>query len=461
MKNNNISSQLESSFRDPSGFLFRDDGKLYRQVNNIYSNDYDLLYNSGLYKELVDKKLLIPHKEVEMKTREDDCYKVIIPEYIQFISYPYEWSFGQLKDAALLTLEIQKIAIKFGMSLKDATSYNIQFHNGAPVFIDTLSFEKYNEGEPWCAYKQFCQHFLSPLSLMSYSDVRLNQLLKNNIDGIPLDLTSRLLPWKSKLNISILSHIHLHAKAQKKYESKATKGKSRKLSKFSLLAIIDSLEQVILKLKWRPAGSEWGDYYNDTNYSDESFQKKMQVISELLDRTETNFLWDIGANNGIISRIASQKGINTVCFDIDPDAIEYNYLKVKKDKEKKVLPLILDLTNPSPNIGWHNNERESIFNRTLPDTVFAMAIIHHIAISNNIPLYKIAYFFAQITKNLIIEFVPKEDSQVQRLLSTREDVFPNYTSAEFEKEFQVYFNLLQSAPIENTARTMYLFNRKD
>ncbi len=212
---------IAGSFRDPSGFLFYQENVLYRQVNTAYRENYDLLIESGLYQALIDSKLLVSHIEEKTDATYADCvYKILKPEIVPFISYPYEWCFSQLKDAALTTLKIQKIALDFGMSLKDSSVYNIQFLKGRPIFIDTLSFEKYQEGSPWVAYKQFCQHFLAPLALMSFSDVRLNQLLKVFIDGVPLDLASSLLPAKTKLNFSLLSHIHLHAKSQKKYESK-------------------------------------------------------------------------------------------------------------------------------------------------------------------------------------------------------------------------------------------------
>lgn len=219
MKN---SQRLTASFRDPSGFIFRHNGALYRQINTTYRENYQTLMKSGLYDDLTRAQLLIPHEEVAVEPAEPSiAYKVIRPEPLQFISYPYERCFSQLKDTALTTLAIQKRALKHGMSLKDCSAYNIQFHRGRPVFIDTLSFEIYREGEPWVAYRQFCQHFLSPLALIAHRDVRLNQLLRVYIDGIPLDLTSRLLPARTKLNFAILSHIHLHAASQKHYANKA------------------------------------------------------------------------------------------------------------------------------------------------------------------------------------------------------------------------------------------------
>ena len=207
-----------ASFRDPSGFLFTRDGVLYRQVNQVYAEDYRKLMDSGLYAKLVKAGLLIPHTEVDIEPANKKlAFKVLCPEYVPFISYPYEWSFGQLKDAALATLSIQKRALKAGMVLKDASAYNIQFQRGKPTLIDTLSFEIYQEGEPWVAYRQFCQHFLAPLALMAYQDVRLSQLLRVYIDGIPLDLASELLPARTRWNLGLATHIHLHARAQKRY----------------------------------------------------------------------------------------------------------------------------------------------------------------------------------------------------------------------------------------------------
>ncbi len=210
MVQNNI---LRSSFRDPCGFLFYEGSRLLRQVNACCQKDYDHLMSSGLYNALVEKRLLIPHKEIAGHNGlTASAYKVIEPEKVGVITYAYEWCFSQLKDAAVATLEIQKTALQHGMTLKDASAYNIQFHQGRPVFIDTLSFEIYQEGKPWEAYKQFCQHFLAPLALMSYTDIRLNQLLKLYLDGVPLDLASRLLPFKTRLSFSTLMHLHLHAK---------------------------------------------------------------------------------------------------------------------------------------------------------------------------------------------------------------------------------------------------------
>lgn len=426
----------------------------------IYKDNYDLLMNSGLYDDLVGEGYLVRHMEVDNKEFTDDkVYKIIKPERIPFISYPYEWCFSQLKDAAITTIKIQKKALQYGMTLKDSSAYNIQFLKGKPILIDSLSFEKYIEGQPWVAYRQFCQHFLAPLALMSYTDIRLNQLLKVNIDGIPLDLSSKLLPIKSKLNLSIILNIYLHAKQQKEYSDKRNT-KDHKLSKKALLAIIDNLLSSIKKLKWANNQTEWGDYYlNNNNYNDESFNCKKQLVNKYIDKTDSKTIWDVGANTGVFSRLASDKGINTVSFDIDPLAVEKNYLTTKEKNEINILPLVLDLTNPSSSIGWNNTERLSIKERDKADTILSLALIHHLAISNNLPFGMIASFFADLCDYLIIEFVPKEDSQVMKLLSTRVDIFDQYNQGSFECEFRKYFDILKQDKIIGSNRILYLMKK--
>jgi len=455
-------NRIESSFRDPSGFLFKHKGILYRQVNKAYQENYDLLISSGLYEILTKKKLLVPHQEIDASfAQTDQAYKIIQPEPVAFISYPYEWCFSQLKDAALATLRIQEIALSKGMALKDASAYNIQFHRGKPVFIDTLSFEKSDMERPWIAYRQFCQHFLAPLVLMSRTDTRLNQLLRVYIDGIPLDLASTLLPAKSKFNFSLLSHIHLHSRSQKSYADKAVRKKDQKISRLGYLGLMNSLKKTIARQKYPVPDSEWADYYDDTNYDDEAFSSKHQIISAYLEKINPQCVWDLGANTGVFSRIASQKGIETLSFDIDPAAVEKNYLQTREKKESQIIPLLMDLTNPSSPLGWNNRERMGFSQRGPVDMGMALALIHHLAIGNNVPLSQIASFFASICHPLIIEFVPKNDSQVQRLLASREDIFPEYHQQGFEEAFSAYFNLTEKQAVENSSRTLYLMTKID
>ena len=450
-----------SSFRDPSGFVYRRDGILYRQVNRCFKEDFDRFVDSGLCRKLQQAGLLIAHEEVSIDlSHTDKAYKVIQPERLPYVSYPYEWSFSQLKDAALTTIRIQKAALDCGMSLKDCSAYNVQFLRGKPIFIDTLSFETYLEGQPWVAYRQFCQHFLAPLALMSYVDVRLSQLLRVYIDGLPLDLTSPLLPLKTRLKLGLLSHIHLHARAQTRYASKTLETRKPSVSRVAMLGLIDNLERSVQKFRWEPQGTEWAEYYNFTNYSDSSTEQKRTVVGEFLDEAKPRCVWDIGANTGLYSRVSSDRGIGTIAYDIDPAAVEKNYRMVSEKQEEHILPLLLDLGNPSPGIGWGNTERESFFQRGPVDLVMALALIHHVAISNNVALARTAEQFARIADFLIIEFVPKSDSQVKILLSTREDIFPDYRRDAFEEEYAQFFDIVRSVELEGTERTLYLMRKK-
>ncbi len=448
-----------SSFRDPSGFLFYENGVLFRQINKSYEKHYLKLMSSGLYNELISKNLMISHEDVNIPLKSLDGFKIIKPEKIQFISYPYEWSFSQFKDAAILTLEIQKIALKHNMVLKDASSYNIQFKNNHPIFIDSLSFEEYVEGQTWDAYGQFCRHFVAPIALMSKKDIRLQQLLRIHIDGIPLHLASKLLPIKTWTMFSLISHIHFHSKSEKKYSSKIINVKKINMKRRSFEGLIESLLSGIKKSKLKLKDTEWGGYYDDTNYTDESFNEKQKLVKEFLSLSNPDVVWDLGSNTGIFSRIASEISSTVISFDMDPLAIEKNYLYLKNKNFINILPLLMDLANPSGSIGWDNNERMSLIDRGPTDMILALALIHHLVITNNIPLDRLVNFFQKLTRYLIIEFIPKEDSQISRLLVSREDIFKNYDKQSFENEFSKKFNIIKTVNIKNTLRTLYMMKK--
>jgi len=442
-------------------YIDQESGQLRRQVNKIYQKHYDALMTSGLYNVLVSSGRLIEHKELPLteSLQQDSTYKVIQPNMVPFISYPFEWSFSQLKDAALLTLSIQKSALEHGLILKDASAYNIQFLDGQPIMIDTLSFEQYIPGTPWIAYRQFCQHFLAPLAIMSYVDIRLNQWFRIYIDGIPLNLASKLLPVRTYASFGLLSHIHLHAKSQAHFAGKSANIARYSMGKTSLLGLIDNLESLVRRLRWQPAGTEWAEYYTATNYSDESFAHKKRLVTEFLEKSGAKKVWDVGANDGTFSRLASGSGRLTVSFDYDPASVEKNYLRLRHDQTKHLLPLLIDITNPSPNFGWSNEERDSLIKRGPADCALALALVHHLAISNNLPLGHIASFFSKIARQLIIEFVPKSDSQAQKLLVTRPDIFPDYNKNAFEREFKNYFTIAAQESIVGSERTLYLMQR--
>lgn len=444
------------SFRDPSGFVFWHEDVLYRQINRSYQKHYETLMQSGLYEALVREQLLLPHAEIAaVPGQTADAYAIIQPEPISFISFPYEWSFSQLKEAALLTLAIQKLAMQHGMSLKDCSAYNIQFFEGRPVLIDTLSFERYREGQPWSAYRQFCQHFLAPLALMALTDPRLNQLLRIHVDGLPLDLASRLLPLRSRFSLGTLLHLHLHARSQARYADRAVKASSRRMPRVSLQGLVDSLESVVTGLSWKLPRTEWGDYYENTNYSSAAFAHKSAAVGEFLDDFAPATVWDLGANDGTFSRIATGKGAFTVSFDLDQVAVEKNYRRARDAGERRLLPLLLDLSNPSPALGWAHTERQSLAERGPADVALALGLVHHLAIGNNLPLAAVAAFFRRLANALIVEFVPKSDSQTRRLLRNREDVFPGYDQQGFEAAFRGHFRIESAVRITDSERTLY------
>ena len=453
--------KLSSSFRDPSGFIFLENNVLLRQVNICYKEHYEQLMATGLYEKLAGQGLLIQHDEVDVGRAQDDrAFKVIKPCKVPFISYPYEWCFTQLKTAALNTLAIHKAAMEHGMTLKDASAFNIQFLNGKPIHIDTLSFEKFEEGRPWVAYRQFCQHFLAPLALMARKDIRLQQLCRIYIDGIPLDLACRLLPLNTKLSPSLLMHLHLHANSQKRYANKSIKLHKVKVSKMAQFGLIDSLSNTVQSLQWEPQDTEWADYYADTNYTEQGFDHKKKIIADFIDTIKPATVWDLGANNGTFSRVAAATGCAVISFDIDPSAVEKNYQQVIANNENNILPLLMDLINPSPGIGWANAERSSLMDRGSVDLLMSLALIHHLAIGNNVPFGAIAETFAHLCSHLIIEFVPKEDSQVQRLLRSREDIFSNYNENHFINSFSEYFSIVNRNTVKESKRVLFLFSNK-
>ncbi len=463
MRKNAEIERHPASFRDPSGFVFSRGGRLYRQVNRNYASNYEKLLSSGLYDRLIQQRLLLPHSEVEAPAaRPEDAFKILEPELLEFVSYPYEWCFSQLKDAALVTLAAQRTAIERGMTLKDASAYNVQFRLGEPKLLDTLSFEVLPEGEPWVAYRQFCQHFLAPLALMAYRDIRLGQLLRSQIDGIPLDLASRLLPRRTWLSSRLLVHLHLHATAQRKYagENVSARRAGRQMSRRALLGLAESLQAAVRRLRWRPFGTAWANYEQFHGYSQADLAEKHRLVAEFVHQVQPTSVWDLGANVGGFSRIASRRGITVLAFDADPAAVEQNYLRAKKEEDSHLLPLVLDLTNPSPALGWAGTERMSLKERGPADAVLALALVHHLAISNNVPLARIAEFLAGLSRWLLIEFIPKQDPQVERLLANRADIFPDYSLDGFGAAFAADYETRRRDPIGDSGRWMYWMERR-
>lgn len=460
------SERIGSSFRDPSGFLFTRNGELLRQVNERYRAHYELLRTSGLYLALVKDGLLVPHEERPLSeaAREGAAF-VLAPERIPFISMPYEWSFGQRKAAALLTLRVQTLALQHGMTLKDASAFNVQFRGAQPVLIDTLSFETYAEGAPWVAYRQFCQHFLAPLALESRVDGRLSRLLRQHLDGIPLDLASTLLPRHSWLSPALVIHVHLHARSIAKHaatdevaSASGARSKAAKVSRLGLEGLISHLTSTVAAMRWRPKGTEWGAYEETHNYDDQGRTAKQTLVGALVRQSGAKRVLDLGANAGEYSVVARAAGAElVVAADGDPVAVDRAFRRFAESNETGIHPLLVDLANPSPSQGWDHREWPSLADRGPFDVVMALALVHHLAIGNNVPLEGVAAMLARLGTAVIIEWVPKSDPQVQRLLSAREDVFDGYTEETFRAAFARVGREVAREQVGASGRTLYLF----
>ena len=459
----NASARLPGSFRDPTGFMFQRDGTFFRQVNRSYSATFATLRNSGLYAKLVEQGLLIAHEAADLDLApEPNASTVIRPEQLGFVSYPFEWSFSQLRASALTTLRVQRLALTHGLSLKDASAYNIQLHNGRPTLIDTLSFEPYEPGLPWVGYRQFCQHFLTPLALMAYRDVRLGTLLQSHLDGLPLDMAARLLPWRTRLRPGLLMHLHLHSRAQARHaDSDRTRASLKgRMSQRRLEALLESLESTVRRLTWNPGDTPWASYGDQSSYSDAGQANKQQLVAEYLTQVDADSVWDLGGNVGIFSRIAAANDVPAVSIDSDPGAIDLNYRQMVDNGERNLYPIVADLTSPSPALGWDNCEVRSLSDRGPAGLVMALALVHHLAISNNTRFERLARFFASLGPKLLIEFVPPEDPMVRRLLAMRNHTFPCYTQQGFEAAFSRSFRILRSDPIADSKRRLYLMNSR-
>jgi hypothetical protein len=448
-----------ASFRDPSGFIYEKDGTIYRFVSNNYTQHYDLLMKSGLADDLLKKKLLLPFTELsENHTGRTDWYKTLQPQPLPFLSFAWEWSFEQLKDAALTTLNICRQALQKGVILKDATPTNIQLVDGRYKLIDTLSFETYKEGESWIAYRQFCECFLNPLLIAVHTGMEVHKLMLSYPDGVPAAVTSKLLPFKTKLNASVYLHVHLQAKMAGK-QTTEQKQTTRKISKKNIEQIVENLHSCISKLSLPSQSTTWNNYYSETILSEAYFSEKKKLVSSLLENINYKSVLDLGANEGEFSLLCRADAM-VIATDFDSDCINRFYKRIKEEKRTNIYPAVIDLAYPSPSMGWMNKERSGFFTRTKVDVCMALALIHHLAIAKNITFEQLASFFASVCKVLIIEFVPKSDPKVAGMLQWRKDIFNNYNQESFEEVFSKLFELEKKMNVQGSERTMYVYRKK-
>ena len=452
-----LEERLSSSFRDPSGFVFRRGGVLFRQVNQVCASDYGRLMTSGLYDDLAARGLLVSHVEESIPAPEPSiAFKIIRPREITFVSYPYEWCFSQLRDAALLTLEIQETAVQKGMCLKDASGFNIQFERSKPIHIDTLSFTAAETGAAWVGYRQFCENFLVPLALMALRDARLGRLLAHYLDGIPLDLAYRLLPRRAFCRFHRWLHLWLHSVCQRSAGHFWRNVAAASASQYRRLALIDSLRSAILSIPAPKSGSHWSQYETECqSYSPQERTCKEAIVCEMISAVRPNIVWDIGCNTGVFSRIAADQRAYVVASDYDHDCVESLYRRIR-GHEISILPLLVDFTNPTPPVGWVGRERMSWQERGPADLILALAVMHHWTLGNNVPLPMLVQALKDCGRHLVVEFVPKTDPMSRLLLANRKDIFPDYDRPHFEVALSRHFVIRRVAEISESGRVLYL-----
>jgi len=451
------------SFRDPSGRVYLCEDHIQRTIQASYAPHWEAMLSNGFAHEAVQSGLLLEYSETEPV--ENSWKNLKIPK-LPYITYPYEWTFSQLKDAALHTLKIMKLALEHGLILKDATAYNIQFIGAQPVFIDHLSFEIRDSRAPWAAYLQFCKHFLTPLALMKHVSPDCGKFSSLWIDGVPLDFASTLLPCKTLFSPSLQIHIHQHARMQKKYGDagqSAHKAKTLRMKENSVPNLCETLRMTIENLSLPARKTEWVDYYEDTNYTERAAADKMDFVRKTAGAHKGKLAVDLGANTGTYSQLLAGSYGCVLAADVDYMAVEKHYLMLKEEGNRIIIPLVLDLSAPSPAIGWALRERNSFNERCQADFITALALIHHLVFAAGLPLDKTAeYFHHLLTYDglLVLEFVPQEDSQVQRLLAARNNFYPTYSIQTCIAEYSRYFDLLEQHRIEESLRTILVFKKK-
>jgi precorrin-6B methylase 2 len=384
---------------------------------------------------------------------------VLEHERLPFVSYPYEWSFEMLRDAAVLQLDLVLAGLDEGIGLKDASAYNVQWKGAHPVFVDMASFYKRAQGEPWVGYRQFCQMFLYPLLLQAYRDVPFQPWMRGNIDGMDAEVCLNMLSARDYVRGGVLAHVYLQAKAQKAYNN-TTRDVRADLNKAGfdtriIKANAERLRALVAGLEWKPKQSTWSDYLNCGHYEAADAAQKRDFVRDVAASRHWNMAWDIGCNVGVFSRIAADRAKSVVAMDADHLAIDKLYRALKSENATNILPLVVNVTDPSPNLGWRNMERKRIDERGRPDLGLALALIHHVVIGGNIPLAEFVQWLRDVGGDLVIEVVKRQDPMVATLLRNKEDHYWDYTEENFERELSGRFRIVRRQPLGSGHRIMY------
>ncbi|MFC2074896.1 methyltransferase [Bdellovibrionota bacterium] len=457
----------QGSFRDRHGRIFYLNEEVYRGISKEAFSEWENFSSKPFYASMVSAGKLVKTEKI------DDFADLKIPgnweavlkhQKIPFISYPYEWSFGMLKDAALLQLELLLRGLKEDIILKDSSAFNVQWVGTNPIFIDIPSFQKLAPGEPWVGYKQFCQMFLYPLMIKAYKDIPFHPFLRGSIDGIDSEHCNNLMSSRDLFRSGVFLYVYLQSKFQKKYsDTKRVAKKELKSAGFNkemIRANIKRLQNLTAKLQWKKLGSEWGDYAEDNSYPEEDQRIKQNFVRDCVKTKSWKLVWDLGCNTGTFSRIAAENSEYVLAMDLDHLAVEKFYQELKREGNKTILPLVNNLADPSPNLGWRGMERKALPERGKPDLTLCLALIHHMVISANIPMSDFINWLASLGSSLIIEFVTKDDEMVKTLLRNKEDIYTDYELGPFESLLSNHFNIEKRLEVKSGTRILYYASNK-
>ena len=455
------------SFRDPNSTVLHAGTQVLRLLSPAAAADWQTLSDSTFFGERVSTGGVVATEQLQQADREgiadNASWPVVLRhERIPFVSYPYEWSFSQLQDAAVLHIDLLLEALGEHLTMKDGYSYNMQFRGAAPVFIDIGSFEPYRGG-PWAGYRQFCQTFLFPLLLQAHKNFSFRPLLRGQVNGIEPAQMRGLMNGLDLTRSGVLKHVALHnavdaRNANKGEGSRATADQLRE-SGFSgavAAAAARNMASLVRKLRWKPGDSHWTTYQQSSTYTDAEREQKKAFVREALSQRHAGLLLDLGCNDGTFSLLAQDHADYVVALDNDEQTIDLMYRRLRADGNTKILPLVMDLTDPSPAIGWRSQERPSFLERAKPDAVLALALVHHLAIGANIPLPEVVSWLHSLGGHLVVEFVGPDDPMALRLLSNKPaGLFPDYRPEVFETLLAERFEVERQVTLESGTRTLY------
>lgn len=454
-------SRLEpepGSFRDPDGRIVYGEGRrVLRALTVDGATAWQELTHSGLLNRLTDQG-----RVVGTRTAPDlaalGCPAVLEHDRVPFVSYPFEWTFGMLRDAAVLHLEVLLEALSAGMTTKDGTAYNVQWRGSAPVFIDVCSFTR-SSGGPWQGYRQFCETFLNPLLLQAYRGVDFHPWLRGRLGGVPTSQLRRLLSGRDLLRRGVLTHVVLHELlqrgtgdgAQAAGAALAHAGFDRDVTR----AVVARLLRLVEELDWQPPSSRWSGYGEERPYSPGDLHHKTDFVREAVGAAAPRLVWDLGCNDGAFARVAAAHAEYVVAMDADHATVDRLYRSLRRGGASNILPLVADLTDPTPAAGWRGRERRTLQDRGNPDMVLCLALVHHLAITANIPLDEILSWLRSLGGRVVVEFVERDDPMVQRLLANKAIEHADYSRATFEALLARRFTVARRLELPSRTRTLY------